>query len=107
MASGIGHNMGAFHQALVNGTAWAFHHRIQVLSTGSPGSCGMRPERFAARGQVQKTARPEKAMSATRAVRAPGVPSVPLGSRVSGFGVRASRIKPIPSPESRAPNPDD
>ena len=42
--------------AAVNGIAWAFHHRIQVLSIGSPGSCGIRVERCAATGHVQPIA---------------------------------------------------
>src|SRR5918995_4643244 len=37
---GAGKNAGAFHQVVVNGTAFVFHQRIQVLSAGSPASCG-------------------------------------------------------------------
>jgi hypothetical protein len=40
----------------VNGVVWAFHQRIQMLRTGSPGSWGMRVVSVAAAGHVQKTA---------------------------------------------------
>src|SRR4051812_48085062 len=36
----IGKNIGPFHHGAVSGTARVLHHRIQVLSTGSPASCG-------------------------------------------------------------------
>jgi hypothetical protein len=52
----MGHIIGAFHHVSVNGVAWAFHQRIQMLRTGSPGSWGMRVVSDAAAGHVQKTA---------------------------------------------------
>ena len=59
-------DIGGLHQSAVNGSACAFHHRIQVLSSGSPRSCGTRAERCAASGHVQATARSEEGAEGTR-----------------------------------------
>src|SRR6185295_3183500 len=51
-----GTNIGAFHQAVVSGTACVpDHHRNHVVSSGSPGSCGT-PFSLAASGHVYATA---------------------------------------------------
>ena len=61
---GTGHIIGAFHHASVSGVACAFHHRIQMLRTGSPASWGIRLFRLAATGHVQKIASAENPSSA-------------------------------------------
>ena len=47
-----GWNCGAFHQRSVNGTVRAFQAKIQVLSSGSPGSLGTRERGERMSGQV-------------------------------------------------------
>lgn len=63
-ALGAGANIGAFHHELVSGTACAFHHRIHVLSAGSPRSEGSADAKRVRSGHALASASAAKATNA-------------------------------------------